>query len=81
MIQVGSVVKCVRGAEGVLTEGQEYTVLQITPKGHYIIEELESPFGYDCFDSTRFEDTGKTVYTEMREYFSSQELEDIFGDV
>ena len=80
MIQVGSIVKCVKGAEGVLNEGQEYTVLQITKRGNFIIEEAESPFGYDCFDSTRFEDTGKTVLTEMREYFSEYELEEIFGE-
>ena len=80
MTQVGSIVKCVRGHEGVLVEGTEYTVLQITRKGNYIIEEVNSPFGYDCFDKTRFEDTGKTVYTEMREYFSEYELEEIFGE-
>ena len=79
MIQVGSIVKCVRGAEGVLTEGQEYTVLQITKKGNYLLEEVNSPFGYSCFDSTRFEDTGKTVYMEMREYFSDLEIEEIFN--
>ena len=80
MIQVGSVIKCIRGAEGVLNEGEEYTVLQITRKGNYIIEEVNSPFGYDCFDKTRFEDTGTTVDTEMREYFSEYELEEIFGE-
>jgi hypothetical protein len=81
MIQVGSIVKCIKGKEGgVLNEGQEYTVLQITQKGNFIIEEDESPFEYGCFDHTRFEDTGKTVYTEMREYFSEYELEDYFGE-
>jgi hypothetical protein len=80
MIQVGSLVKCIRGEKDILVEGETYTVLQITRKGNFIIEEVESPFGYDCFDSTRFEDTGKNVYVEMREYFSEWELEEIFGE-
>jgi hypothetical protein len=80
MIQVGSIVKCLKSMEGLLNEGKEYTVLQITRKGNFIIEEVNGPFGYDCFNSTRFEDTGKTVYTEMREYFSEYELEEIFGE-
>ena len=80
MIQVGSIVKCINSTETPLVEGQEYTVMQITQKGNYILEEAESPFGYDCFKSTRFEDTGKTVYTEMREYFSEYELEEYFGE-
>ena len=80
MIQVGSIVKCINVKENILNEGEEYTVLQITQKGNFILEEAESPFGYGCFDNTRFEDTGKTVYTEMREYFSDYELEEIFGE-
>ena len=80
MIQVGSIVKCINPVNTTLVAGEEYTVMQITGKGNYIIEEMTSPFGYDCFKSTRFEDTGKTVYTEMREYFSEYELEDYFGE-
>jgi len=80
MIQVGSIVKCINPVDTTLIEGDEYTVMQITGKGNYIIEEVTSPFGYDCFKRTRFEDTGKTVYTEMREYFSEYELEDYFGE-
>lgn len=80
MIQVGSVVKCKNAIDTTLIEGEEYTVVQITRQGNYIIEEMTSPFGYDCFNSTRFENTGKTVFTEMREYFSEYELEEIFGE-
>ena len=80
MIQVGSIVKCIDPVDTTLVAGEEYTVIQITRKGNFIMEEVNSPFGYDCFDSTRFEDTGKTVVTEMREYFSEYELEDIFGE-
>ena len=80
MIQVGSVVKCKTAVDTTLIEGEEYTVVQITRQGNYIIEEMTSPFEYDCFSSTRFENTGKTVFTEMREYFSEYELEEIFGE-
>jgi hypothetical protein len=80
MIQVGSIVKCINPVDTTLVEGEEYTVVQITAKGNFIIEEVTSPYGYDCFKNTRFQDTGKTVYTEMREYFSEYELEDYFGE-
>lgn len=75
MIEIGSIVKCIKGTPGILIEGDKYTVCHITPSGNFILEELDPPSGYTSFNSTRFEDTDQTVYTQMREYLSILELE------
>jgi hypothetical protein len=34
MIQPGSIVKCIKGAEGILEEGATYIVWDVTEEGH-----------------------------------------------
>jgi len=77
MIKVGSIVRCIRGAGEALIEGKEYTIYHITENGHFLLEEECPPEGYTCFDKSRFEDTNKTVYTEMREYFEDDWTEEM----
>lgn len=47
-------VLCVDGFEGVLTEGEVYTVAQTTTNGNFLLEEVEVPEGYTSFNSNRF---------------------------
>jgi hypothetical protein len=47
-------VMCIEGHEGVLKAGEIYTVVGITNKGNYILEEVEVPEGHTSFSSTRF---------------------------
>jgi hypothetical protein len=77
MIQIGSIVKCVKGEPGILNEGDLYTVTNINSSGNLLLEELTPPEGFTSFNSTRFEETGETVYSQMREYLSEFELEEL----
>lgn len=67
MIEPGSLVKCIRGAEGILDEGSIYTVWDVTDKGHLKLEELHPPLPYTCFNKDRFEDTGEFITLEAFE--------------
>lgn len=48
------IVLCIDGYEGVLTEGEAYTVSQMTTNGNFLLEEVEVPEGYTSFNSNRF---------------------------
>lgn len=65
MVTVGSIVKCIKGAPGILNEGENYTVYLITKDGNYLLDEAIPPIGYDCFSHTRFEDTTMNIYDEI----------------
>jgi len=67
MTQPGSIVKCIKGAEGFLTEGSCYTVWDVTEDGHYRLEEVDPPEPFNCFNKDRFEDTGDFVVYEDQE--------------
>jgi hypothetical protein len=47
-------VLCVNGYEDVLTEGEVYTVAQVTVGNNFILEEVDVPEGYTSFNSNRF---------------------------
>ena len=47
-------VMCVKGHEDLLSEGNIYTVLEITTKGNYILDEVEVPEGFTSFAAERF---------------------------
>ena len=64
MTQPGSIVKCIRGANGILEEGNTYVVWDITEDGHLKLEEVNPPQGYTCFNKDRFEDTGEFIIPE-----------------
>lgn len=46
---------CNKGHEGLLVEGNTYTVIGITYKGNYILKEVEIPEGFTSFDKDRFQ--------------------------
>lgn len=69
MTQPGSIVRCIRGAEGILEEGSTYTVWDVTEEGHLKLEEVNPPEPYNCFNKDRFEDTGEfVVYEAFEDY-------------
>ena len=47
-------VLCVNGYENVLTEGEVYTVAQVTTGNNFLLEEVNVPEGYTSFNSNRF---------------------------
>lgn len=47
-------VMCINGSEDLLTEGDIYTVVYVTDKGNFLLEEVEVPEPYTSFDSNRF---------------------------
>ncbi len=47
-------VLCIDGYEGVLTEGEVYTVAQVTIGNNFLLEEVSVPEGYTSFNSNRF---------------------------
>jgi hypothetical protein len=47
-------VMCIQGHEGLLTEGDIYTVVYVTDKGNFLLEEIEVPEPYTSFDANRF---------------------------
>ena len=77
MVTVGSVVKCIKGAPGILNEGENYTVYFVTEDGNYLLDEVAPPEGYTSFSRTRFEDTQMNIYDEIysgiqEDYFEEQ---------
>lgn len=49
------IVKCIKGHEGILNEGDIYTVVAETSKGNYILSEVNVPNGFTSFSKDRFE--------------------------
>lgn len=47
-------VLCLSGHEGVLKEGEIYTVKEVTDKGNYLLMEVEPPQPYSSFKKERF---------------------------
>ena len=47
-------VMCIKGHEGLLNEGDIYTVTTLTSNGNYLLEEVEVPEGYTSFSHDRF---------------------------
>ena len=47
-------VVCITGSEGVLKEGDIYTVTEITKRGNFILDEVSVPEGFKSFDANRF---------------------------
>ena len=47
-------VLCVNGYEDVLTEGEVYTIAQVTTGNNFLLEEVNVPEGYTSFNSNRF---------------------------
>lgn len=48
------VVECIKGHPNLLYEGAYYTVVDITHKGNYILEEVEPPHPHTSFNKERF---------------------------
>lgn len=71
-------VRCVRGDGKILIEGETYFVTGVTRRGNFLLDEVECPKGYNCFDATRFEFVNDPVdqWTEEmeKEYWSEQPL-------
>ena len=65
MTQPGSIVKCTKGAEGILEEGSTYVVWEVTQEGHLKLEEVDPPSPYTCFNKHRFEDTGTSISLDV----------------
>jgi hypothetical protein len=55
IIKIGQIVKCIRGAIGLLENGKEYTIYGVTNSGNYLLMEVDPPTPCNCFDSSRFE--------------------------
>jgi hypothetical protein len=70
-------VLCIDGYEDILTEGQIYTVVEVSKKGNYILEEVNIPEPYTSFHSSRFvpvEDDPNSIWTEeMEKQFWSEQ--------
>ena len=47
-------VMCVQGHNGLLEDGNIYTVSEVTSQGNFLLEEVDVPEGYTSFSSTRF---------------------------
>lgn len=47
-------VMCIQGHEGILEEGETYTVIEHTESGNYLLAEVDPPQPYVCFKSNRF---------------------------
>lgn len=66
-------VLCINGSEGILEDGEVYTVIQVSKLGNYILEEVAVPEGYTNFDSNRFIPLQTTDLDELveDEYFQN----------
>lgn len=60
-------VLCLNGYEGVLSEGEVYTVSEVTHKGNYLLEEVEPPQPYSSFRKERFVPLTDSPETEVVE--------------
>jgi hypothetical protein len=61
-------VLCINGYENVLTEGEVYTVAQVTVSNNFLLEEVSVPEGYTSFNSNRFVPlitSDETIYDEQ----------------
>ena len=61
-------VLCINGYEDVLTEGEVYTVAQVTVGNNFLLEEVAVPEGYTSFNSNRFVPlitSDETLYEEQ----------------
>ena len=47
-------VLCINGHEGILEEGETYTVTEQTEGGNYLLAEVNPPPPYASFKSSRF---------------------------
>lgn len=60
-------VLCLNGYEGVLSEGEVYTVREVTDRGNYLLEEVEPPQPYSSFRKERFVPLTDSPETEVVE--------------
>jgi hypothetical protein len=47
-------VLCIHGHEGVLEEGETYTVKEVTKAGNYLLTEVDPPQPFASFKNKRF---------------------------
>lgn len=69
-------VMCIDGYEGLLIEGNIYTVVEVTQKGNFILEEVNVPEGFTSFDYNRFvpiQDTDDDLTNELEVQFWSEQ--------
>jgi len=70
-------VMCINGYENLLTDGNIYTVVEVTKKGNFLLEEVEAPEGYTSFSSDRFipvQDTEDTWTEDIeKQYWEAQD--------
>ena len=69
-------VLCINGSEGILEDGEVYTVIQVSKLGNYILEEVAVPEGYTNFDSNRFIPLISTDLDEWTEEMEQQYWEE-----
>ena len=67
-------VLCISGHEGVLEEGETYTVSEVTKGGHYLLLEVEPPQPYISFKSERFVPLPDITDEELMEMEQEQYL-------
>lgn len=77
IIKIGQIVKCIRGAIGLLENGKEYTIYGVTNSGNYLLMEVDPTAPCNCFDSSRFELTDRFHIFDFPEsdYFFSEHIE------
>ena len=69
-------VLCIHGYEGVLEEGETYTVREVTDKGNYLLTEVDPPQPYGSFKHQRFISLPEATDEElmaMEEYFGGDQ--------
>jgi hypothetical protein len=69
-------VMCINGYENLLIDGDIYTVVEVTKKGNFLLEEVEAPEGFTSFNSDRFipvQDTEDNWTEEMEDTFWSEQ--------
>lgn len=67
-------VMCINGYENLLTDGNIYTVVEVTKNGNFLLEEVEVPEGYTSFSSDRF------IPVQDAEDNWSEEIEQIWNE-
>lgn len=71
-------VRCVKGDGNILKEGEVYFVKDVTRRGNFLLDGVEPPKGFNCFDPERFEFVNDPVdqWTEEleQEYWAEQPL-------
>jgi len=70
-------VMCINGYENLLTDGNIYTVVEVTKNGNFLLEEVEVPEGYTSYSSDRFipvQDTEDTWTEDIeKQYWEAQD--------